>query len=246
VTSDEVADGAETAETAETADTAGGADRAEGAHGAGDRVAAMRRSYSSRGLDEADLDPDPMRQFASWLDAADASGLVEPNAMVVATADAAGRPSARTVLLKGLDAGFVFYTNYDSRKGRELTTNPWAALVFGWYPLERQVLVTGEVERVDRETSRRYFDSRPYGSRLGAASSPQSRVVGSRGDLDAAYAAAAARWPDGGEVPLPDDWGGFRVIPETVEFWQGRKDRQHDRLRYRRDGELWLLERLAP
>jgi pyridoxamine 5'-phosphate oxidase len=210
----------------------------------------MRRSYSDGGLNEADVDPDPMRQFANWLTAADAAGLTEPNAMVVATADERARPSARTVLLKGLDTGFVFYTNYDSRKGRELAANPWAALVFGWYAIERQVLVSGSVAQVDRETSRRYFDSRPYGSRLGASASPQSRVVGSRTELDEAYAAAATRWPEAApesaQVPLPDDWGGFRVTPETLEFWQGRRDRLHDRLRYRRDGEHWVLERLAP
>jgi pyridoxamine 5'-phosphate oxidase len=209
----------------------------------------MRRAYSERGLGEADLDPDPLAQFADWLAAAEDAGLTEPNAMVLATADLTGRPSGRTVLLKGLDYGFVFYTNYDSRKGRELAYNPRASLVFPWYPLERQVLVSGEVERVDRATAEHYFRSRPHGSRLGAWASPQSQVVGSRAELDAAFAEVEARWPDGSEVPLPDFWGGLRVVPDAVEFWQGRGNRLHDRLRYRRDGpqaQAWVIERLAP
>jgi len=215
-----------------------------------EHIAAMRRSYAERGIDERDLDPDPMTQFAAWLADAEAAAVVEPNAMVLATADAAGRSSARTVLLKGLDTGFVFYTNYASRKGKELARNPAASLVFPWYPLERQVLVAGVVEQVDRVTAARYFSSRPRGSQLSAWASPQSEVVASRADLDSAFAQASARWPEGTEVPLPDRWGGFRVLPDSIEFWQGRGDRLHDRLRYRRSaadaGQRWVLERLAP
>lgn len=205
----------------------------------------MRRSYEVAGLREQDLAPTWTEQLGRWLaDAVDAQ-LREPNAMVLATADAKGRPSARTVLLKGYDeAGLVFYTNYDSRKGRELAANPRAAAVFPWIPLSRQVVVTGGVSRLSREQSAAYFHSRPRGSQLGAAASPQSRVIGSRGELDAAWARAEAAYPD--EVPLPDAWGGFRIDPDAVEFWQGQVDRLHDRLRYRRTDDGWVVERLAP
>jgi pyridoxamine 5'-phosphate oxidase len=217
--------------------------------GDNDRVADMRRVYRQGGLSESDLAGTWWQQFGRWFAAVIESGLlVEPNAMVLATAGPDGRPGARTVLMREYDErGFVFYTNYRSRKGRDLAANPHAALVFGWLPLERQVVVRGEVERISRAETVSYFASRPYGSRLAAWASPQSAVIPSRQPLEEAVAEAAARWPEGGDVPPPEHWGGFRVIPEMVEFWQGRPDRLHDRLQYRRlvSGE-WVVERLAP
>lgn len=207
--------------------------------------ASMRRSYVAAGLTEADLAPHWTTQFGRWLRDAVRAELPEPNAMVLATASPDGRPSARTVLLKGYDdAGLVFYTNYDSRKGSELTANPRASLVFPWIALSRQVVVTGDVTVVGREESARYFGSRARGSQLGALASPQSQVIGSRADLDDLWRRAESAHPDA--VPLPDRWGGFRVAPLTVEFWQGQTDRLHDRLRYRRTDSGWLVERLAP
>jgi pyridoxamine 5'-phosphate oxidase len=207
----------------------------------------MRRDYTERGpLVEADLAAAWPEQFRLWFADAVAAGLPEPNAMVVATADAAGRPSARTVLLKGYDdAGFVFYTNYTSRKGAEAAANPYASLVFPWHPMQRQVIVAGRVERVSRAETEEYFASRPRGSQLGAWASPQSRVLPDRAAVEAGLAAAAGRFGDG-PVPAPPHWGGLRVVPATVEFWQGRSNRLHDRLRYRRDGADWVIERLAP
>lgn len=208
-------------------------------------IAAMRRSYEAAGLTEADLAPAWPEQFDRWLADAMAADLPEPNAMVLATADADGRPSARTVLLKGYDeAGLVFYTNYGSRKGSELAVNPRAGVVFPWIALARQVVVAGDVTRVDREQSEQYFHSRPRGSQLGAAASPQSQVIRGREELDKAWRRAEQSYP--GEVALPDGWGGFRLAPVTVEFWQGQTDRLHDRLRYRRTGSGWVVERLAP
>ena len=213
----------------------------------GDQLAAMRQAYEHAGLDEADLAADWLTQFRQWLDEAITAGLSEPNAMIVATASRGAVPSARTVLLKGLDErGLVFFTYYTSRKGRQALANPVASLVFPWHPIQRQVLVTGAVERVTDAESDAYFASRPYGSQLGAAASPQSTVIGSRAELEAARDALAARYPEGTLVPRPPNWGGLRVVPETVEFWQGRPDRLHDRLRYRRDGNTWVVERLAP
>jgi pyridoxamine 5'-phosphate oxidase len=212
-------------------------------------VEALRRTYGSAGLSEADVADDPITQFDRWLSTALAEGIVEPNAMVVATADADGRPSARTVLLKGYDArGFSFFTNLGSRKGREAAGNPRASLVFPWYAMERQVIVVGDIEPVDHAEAEAYWATRPYGSRIGAWASPQSQPVSSRAVLDERWAAAHERFPDAGAVPLPDHWGGLRVVPLTVEFWQGRRDRLHDRLRYGRssaDG-AWSVERLAP
>jgi len=213
----------------------------------GDQLAAMREAYEHAGLDETDLAADWLTQFRQWLDDAITAGLSEPNAMIVATASRGAVPSARTVLLKGLnERGFVFFTHYTSRKGRQALANPVASLVFPWHPIQRQVLVTGAVERVTDAESDAYFASRPYGSQLGAAASPQSTVIGSRAELEAARDALAARYPEGTPVPRPPNWGGLRVVPETVEFWQGRPDRLHDRLRYRRDGDTWVVERLAP
>jgi pyridoxamine 5'-phosphate oxidase len=212
----------------------------------------MRREYlagpgADHGLDETHLAPDWLTQFGHWLADAITAELPEPNAMVFATADAEGRPSARTVLLKGYDArGFTLYTNYTSRKGREALANPYASLVFPWFAIRRQVVVCGAVEKVERAETEAYFAVRPRGARLGAWASPQSAVIESRDELDDAWREMAERWPDGTPVPAPEHWGGLRVIPETVEFWQGRASRLHDRLRYRRAESGWLVERLAP
>jgi pyridoxamine 5'-phosphate oxidase len=188
---------------------------------------------------------DPVEQFARWFADAIGAGLPEPNAMVLATSSAGGRPSARTVLLKGFDEhGFVFFTNYESRKGRDLSENGRACLLFPWHPIRRQVRVEGHAVRLAREESAAYFHARPYGSRIGAWASRQSAVVRSREELDARFAELAARWPE--DPPVPDFWGGYRVVPSEVEFWQGQSDRMHDRLRYRRAGQAWILERLAP
>jgi pyridoxamine 5'-phosphate oxidase len=208
-------------------------------------LAALRQEYGERPLTEADLAPDWTTQFGRWFAEAAAAGLTEPNAMVLGTADAQGRPSARTVLLKGYDErGFVFFTNYESRKGTELAADPYASLVFPWYPIHRQVVVCGEASRVDRAETEVYFANRPRAARLGAWASPQSRVIPDREVLLAASAEADRRFP--GEVPPPEHWGGYRVAPSTVEFWQGRASRLHDRLRYRSTDDGWMTERLAP
>jgi pyridoxamine 5'-phosphate oxidase len=209
----------------------------------------MRRDYTERGaLLESDLADTWSAQFAAWFADATAAGLPEPNAMIVATADGAGRPSARTVLLKGYDAsGFVFYTNYTSRKGTEAAENPYASLVFPWFPMQRQVIAAGRVGRVSRAETEAYFATRPRGSQLGAWASPQSHVVPDRAAVDQGLAAAIERFGTDGPVPAPPHWGGIRLLPDTVEFWQGRSNRLHDRLRYRlTDGGLWVVERLAP
>ena len=210
------------------------------------RLARLRRDYSAAGLTESDLDDDPVRQFTAWFDAAAAAGIPEPNAMTLATADAGGSPSARTVLLKGFDdQGFVFFTNYTSRKGADLTENPRAALVFPWIQLQRQVIVAGDAVRESRESSAAYFASRPRGAQISAAASAQSSVIAGRAELLAIRDEVEARYA-GRDVELPPHWGGIRVVPRTIEFWQGREDRTHDRLRYRRDGERWVIERLSP
>jgi len=197
-----------------------------------------------RSLNEAELDPDPLRQFAAWFDEAEAAGVRAPEAMALATAAADGRPSVRMVLLKGFDEqGFVFFTGYESRKGGELATNPRAALLFYWDPLGRQVRIEGPVERVAEAESDAYFRSRPRGAQISASVSPQSRVVESRAGLEALAAELEVR---GDEIPRPPAWGGFRLAPETYEFWQHRANRLHDRLRYRREDGDWVLERLAP
>ena len=208
-------------------------------------VADLRESYQRGALDRADLPDDPLTLFAAWFADAQASGTPEPNAMTLATVDADGIPSARIVLLKGVDHGFVFYTNHESRKGRELDATGRAALVFWWPPLERQVRVEGRAERIAEAESDAYFQSRPRGSRLGAWASPQSDAIPDRSVLDARLTEATARF-DGGDVERPPFWGGVRVVPEAVEFWQGRPSRLHDRFVYRRDGTAWAAARLAP
>ncbi|MGV9620490.1 pyridoxamine 5'-phosphate oxidase [Streptomyces tendae] len=212
-------------------------------------LASMRKQYRAEGLSETELAGTPVEQFARWFkQAATDGGLFEPNAMVVSTADAEGRPSSRTVLLKHFDEqGFVFYTNYDSRKARELDANPYVSLLFPWHPMARQVVVTGVARRTGRDETAAYFRTRPHGSQLGAWASAQSTVVAGRRALDAAYAELAARYPEGEQVPVPPHWGGFRVVPEAVEFWQGRENRLHDRLRYVAEGGgSWRVERLSP
>jgi pyridoxamine 5'-phosphate oxidase len=197
-------------------------------------------------LREADADPDPLRQFQRWFDAAVAAGLPEPNAMTLATCTADGVPSARIVLLKICDErGLAFFTNYRSRKARELANNPRAALVFFWPALERQVRVEGRVEQVSAEESDVYFASRPVNSRLGAWASDQSAVIPSRDELERKQHEFEAQFPDG-RVPRPPHWGGYRVVPDVFEFWQGRPSRLHDRLRYRRVEGRWVIERLSP
>jgi pyridoxamine 5'-phosphate oxidase len=196
-------------------------------------------------LRRSDLDPDPLRQFAAWFAQA-ADAVDAPEAVVLATATAAGAPSARMVLLKGFDQrGFVFYTNYFSRKGQEIAQNPRAAMLFHWTPLGRQVRIEGVVHRIDAAESDAYFRTRPPGSRLSAAASPQSRPVASRDVLEAAVAQLASRHPDG-DVPRPDEWGGLRLVASRFEFWQHGDDRLHDRFRYRREGDIWTVDRLGP
>jgi pyridoxamine 5'-phosphate oxidase len=197
-------------------------------------------------LHERDLDDDPVEQFRLWLSQARDAGISFPEAMTLATADASGRPSARTVLLRGVDElGFVFFTNYDSRKGTELAENPNAALTFLWKELERQVCVTGSVARTSVEESERYFRTRPREARLGAWTSRQSRTVGSREELEAAFREMEARFP-GDDIPLPPHWGGFRLTPGSIEFWKGRAHRLHDRFRYTRRDHGWDRVRLWP
>ena len=193
------------------------------------------------------LPDDPLTQFAAWMADVVAAALPEPTAMVLATVSASGRPRGRTVLLKSYDsAGFVFYTNRTSRKGTDLAEVPRASLVFPWYPMHRQVIVEGTVSALSTAESEPYFRSRPHGSQVGAWASRQSTVIGSRDELDGRYDELARKWPEGTEVPMPEFWGGYRVIPEVIEFWQGRVNRLHDRLRYRRDGGGWVVERLSP
>jgi pyridoxamine 5'-phosphate oxidase len=211
--------------------------------------AGLRASYDDARLDERDLAPDPLSQFGAWFADAAAAGLPEPNAMILSTVSADGTPTSRTVLLKGYGPeDFRFFTNHGSCKARAIAGNPRVSLLFPWHPLRRQVIVGGTARRLSPEESAAYFRTRPHGSQLGAwASEHQSSVI-TREELERRYAELARRWPD--EVPLPDFWGGYRVVPVSVEFWQGRPDRMHDRLRYRRsdpgETDKWVVERLSP
>lgn len=209
-------------------------------------VADVRREYMREGLRKRDLDPNPVAQFLKWLGEAHAANPKDFTSMVLATADRSGRPSARVVLLKGCDdRGFVFFTHYDSRKGRDLAENPRAALVFYWQEFDRQVRVEGTVETTSREESEAYFQSRPLGARIGAAVSRQSEPIASREELERAVRETAERIGDG-PVPRPESWGGYRVVPDEIEIWQGRQNRLHDRFRYRRQPEGWKIDRLSP
>ena len=214
-------------------------------------IADLRTEYKREALDERDVAPHPFRQFEAWFAEAVRAEVLEANAMTLATADADGRPSARVVLLKGFDErGFVFFTNYESRKGRDLATRRDAALLFFWPELERQIRIEGTVGKVAERESSAYFASRPRGARLGAWASPQSELVDGRAALEARFAVMEARYGEAGDdIPRPPHWGGYRLAPSMLEFWQGRPSRLHDRIRYRRDPhspDRWVIERLAP
>ncbi|MEM9244712.1 MAG: pyridoxamine 5'-phosphate oxidase [Cyanobacteria bacterium P01_F01_bin.153] len=212
-------------------------------------VADLRQNYTRDGLHEDDVNDQPMQQFASWFaEASETEGIREPNAMILGTVSTAGRPSARVVLLKDLDeTGFTFFTNYTSRKGIELLKNGFASLVFLWEPLERQVRIEGRVEKIPTAASDEYFHSRPRQSQLGAWASPQSEAIANREVLEQNFVELAEKYPEGTEIPRPEHWGGFKVIPDKIEFWQGRPSRLHDRLVFtlQSDG-FWQRDRLAP
>ncbi len=207
----------------------------------------LREDYQLGELKESEIAADPFKQFAEWFEVAQHSQLPEPNAMILATTTKEGKPSARVMLLKEVNSrGFVFYSNYESRKGKELQQNPHAAIVFNWLELQRQVRIEGHVERLDEQESTEYFQSRPKGSQIGAWTSPQSQVIPDRRVLDARVEELTEKYRDTEVLPKPESWGGFIVIPEAVEFWQGRSSRLHDRIRYRISGEGWKIDRLAP
>jgi pyridoxamine 5'-phosphate oxidase len=207
----------------------------------------LRKEYSLAGLTEKDLARDPYRQFDKWFQEAEAAKIHEPNAAVLSTASKDGRPSSRMVLLKGIDGrGFVFYTNYSSRKGMDMESNPRVSFIFPWVNLERQVIIEGPVTKTTREESEAYFHIRPRASQLAAWASSQSSIISGREALEESMKATEKKFA-GVEAPLPPHWGGYRIVPETVEFWQGRRSRLHDRLRYRREASgAWTIERLSP
>ncbi|MFZ9045755.1 MAG: pyridoxamine 5'-phosphate oxidase [Cyclobacteriaceae bacterium] len=210
------------------------------------KVEDLRKEYTQAELNESSVKEDPIEQFDHWFQEAVNSQINEPNAMVLATANVAGQPSQRTVLLKAYDQkGFVFYTNYGSRKSKEIQTNPQVSISFPWYDLERQVTVLGKAEKVPKSESLKYFISRPKGSQLGAWVSQQSSVISSRSLLEVKLNEMKSKFKDG-EIPLPDFWGGFRILPYSIEFWQGRSNRLHDRIRYKLEGGDWKTERLSP
>lgn len=210
-------------------------------------LSTLRKNYALEALSEIDVHHDPLAQFDHWFREAMEAQMPEPNAMTLATADAEGRPSARIVLLKGIDhQGFVFFTNYESRKGRELAENPQAALLFNWLELERQIRIEGRVERIDAQASEAYFQSRPKGSQIGAWASPQSRVITGRELLEEKMEELNDTFKHEENLPLPPFWGGYRLRPECIEFWQGRENRLHDRIQYTRTDTGWKIERLAP
>ncbi len=208
-------------------------------------VADMRKTYEVGSLNEAGLEPNPIKQFQSWLDQALTTNIIEPTAFCLATSTSTGQPSARMVLLKGVsEEGFIFYSNYESRKGQELTNNPRAAMSFYWDELERQVRIEGNVSKLSREASESYFRSRPPGSQMGALASEQSKLIDSRETLEAKVKTLEAKYGD--DIPFPENWGGYLITPLVIEFWQGRPSRLHDRLRYRLDEGNWVIERLQP
>ncbi|MEM0993227.1 MAG: pyridoxamine 5'-phosphate oxidase [Bacteroidota bacterium] len=208
----------------------------------------LRESYEQSTLERSEVADDPIRQFKTWMEAAIAAAIKEPNAMTLATADASGRPSARVVLLKGIsEEGFIFYTNYESQKGKELLENPQAALVFNWLDLEQQIRIQGSVEKIPTAASEAYFQSRPKGSQIGAWASPQSRVIEDRSILEQQVEQLQKTYAEAEKLPRPPHWGGFLLRPQVIEFWQGRSSRLHDRIRYRLDkAQNWVIERLAP
>lgn len=212
----------------------------------GDNAARLRREYEAHGLAETEMAEDPFSQFEQWFSGVIAAGIDEPNAFVLATSGASGAPSARALLMKGLSSeGLVFYTGMKSRKSRDMRESPRAAATFVWTPIHRQVRFEGTVEEVDADSADAYFATRPRGAQIAAHASTQSEVVSRREELDTRFARLSAEFGDG-DVPRPDDWGGWRLIPSSVEFWQGRPNRFHDRVRYRLDGGAWLKERLSP
>ncbi|MBO6587244.1 MAG: pyridoxamine 5'-phosphate oxidase [Gracilimonas sp.] len=211
-----------------------------------EKLQKLREDYSKHSLDESDVHKNPFKQFERWMEEAVEAEVPEPNAMTLATVDANQKPHTRIVLLKGLEDGsFIFYTNYGSDKGKELEQNPNASLCFLWLQLERQVRIDGTVEKIPKEESEAYFKQRPYKSQLGALASNQSAEVPNREFLEKKFADLEAKYPEG-EVPMPESWGGYRVIPESVEFWQGRRSRLHDRIKYQLTGNKWEIKRLSP
>lgn len=209
-------------------------------------IAALRHDYVAHGLHRADLDADPIKHFTNWFGAAAAAEIRDVNAMALATATPDGNPDVRIVLLKGVDeCGFVFFTNYESAKGRQIAANPRVALNMFWVQLERQIRISGRAEKISAQESEEYFHTRPIGSQLGAWASQQSEVIANREVLETKLAELTQKFADG-KIPLPPFWGGYRVVPETIEFWQGRADRLHDRFRYLREGAGWRIDRLSP